>query len=58
MVEKEHEFETLCGKVISVVTDKPETYDTSESLCLLCPEDSCTIYTDLQYESTHYNNPD
>jgi hypothetical protein len=57
MVEKEHEFEALCGKIIGVVTDRPETYDTPESLCLLCPKDSCAIYTDYLYESTHYNNP-
>lgn len=52
-----HEFETLCGKSITVETDEPELYREPESLCLLCPQDSCLIYADYFYEATHYNNP-
>ncbi|HUS77222.1 MAG TPA: hypothetical protein VM050_00960 [Patescibacteria group bacterium] len=52
-----HEFETLCGKTITVETDDPERYCEPESLCLLCPQDSCLIYAYYFYEVTHYNNP-
>ena len=58
MVEKEHGFEALCGKVIGVVTDTPESYGAPESLCLLCPEKNCTVYTGYLYMITHYNNSD
>jgi len=57
MYRKEYTFETLCGKAISIVTDKPESYKAPESLCLLCPENNCAVYTDYLYEVTHYNNP-
>jgi len=58
MVEKEHGFEALCGKVIGVVTDTPESYGAPESLCLPSPEYNCTVYTDYPYEITQYINPD
>ena len=50
---REYEFEAICGKRVTVVTDDPEYYETLKVLCHSCPKRSCEIYFDWSHHLTY-----